>query len=347
MALALRAHPSGAYADAIMELRAAMKSGGLAWAALGLLDTPSSPRDMSLKFQAEGAAVDSDRTSQLLTELADLGLARIAEVTDSERRWVRSPLGDQMVAGGIIEGGELTVRLAELERLRSDLFTTVAHELRTPLTAIRTAVGLLLDPDTRAEPAQRQQLLQTVERNAEQLQRLADSALELARFRAGHVRLQLRRFDARELGEEMQLAMGPLLDEKRQRLILALGPQPVWVFADHRRVERAVLNLVSNAHKFSPADAEIRLGVNGLADEVVWEVADTGPGIAPAEQARLFERFFVSAPDSSTGGSGLGLPIVLASAQAHGGRVEVDSELGRGSTFRFIIPAGGPQEHEA
>ncbi len=324
-----------------------MQSGGLAWAALVLLDKPSSPADLARKFQADGAVVEPRRTLELLTELADLGLARIAEVTHSERRWVRSPLGDQMVTAGITEGGELTVRLAELERLRSDLFTTVAHELRTPLTAIRTAVGLLLDPDTRAAPAQRHQLLETVERNAEQLERLADSALELARFRSGHVRLQSRRFDARDLGAEMQVAMGPLLDEKRQRLILALGPQPVWVFADHRRVGRAVLNLVSNAHKFSPADAEIRLQVTSLADEVVWEVADTGPGIAPEEQARLFERFFVSAPDSSSGGSGLGLPIVLGSAQAHGGRVEVDSEPGRGSTFRFIIPAGGPKGHES
>src|SRR5688500_2014014 len=347
MALAIRAHPSGAYADAITELRAAMKSGGLAWAALGLLDIPSSPRDLALKFQAEGAVVDPDRTSELLTELADLGLARIAEVTDSERRWVRSPLGDQMVAGGIIEGGELTLRLAELERLRSDLFTTVAHELRTPLTAIRTAVGLLLDPDTRAAPAQRRQLLETVERNAEQLQRLADSALELARFRAGQLRLQLRRFDARELGNEIELAIGPLLDGKRQRLVLELGAQPVWVFADHRRVGRAVLNLVSNAHKVSPTGAEIRLGVRVIDGDVAWEVADSGPGIPPAAQERLFERFFVSAPDGSTGGSGLGLPIVLASAQAHGGRVEVDSELGRGSTFRFIIPAAGPIGAEA
>jgi signal transduction histidine kinase len=347
MALRVRSASPRAYADAIMELRAAMQSGGLAWAALGLLDRPSSPRDLARRFDTEGAMVTAKRASELLSELADLGLARIAQVAGSERMWVRSPLGDQMVAGGIVEGGELSVRLAELERLRSDLFTTVAHELRTPLTAIRTAVGLLLDPDTRAAPAQRRQLLETVERNAEQLQRLADSALELARFRAGQLRLQLRRFDARELGAEIELAIGPLLHGKRQRLVLALGHQPVWVFADHRRVERAVLNLVSNAHKFSPPGAEIRLGVSVTGGDVAWEVADPGPGIPPAAQERLFERFFVSAPDGSTGGSGLGLPIVLASAQAHGGRVEVDSELGRGSTFRFIIPAAGPIGAEA
>jgi len=214
--------------------------------------------------------------------------------------------------------------------------------LRTPLTAIRTAVGLLLDRHTRAAPAQRRQLLEAVERNAERLQLLADNALELARFHAGQLRLQQRRFDARELGDEVQLAIRPLLDAKEQRLALALGPQPVWVFADHRRIERAVLNLVSNAHKFSPAGAEIRLAVRGIRDEVIWEVADSGPGIPQADQVHLFERFFVSASARSAGGSGLGLPIVLASAQAHGGRVEVDSEVGRGSVFRLVVPAAGP-----
>ena len=330
-----------------MQLRVAMHSRGLAWAALGLLDGPMSPADMSDRFQSEGAAVAPQRSEELLTELADLGLARVAEVLASEQRWVRTLLGDQIVAGGISEGGELAFRLEELERLRGDLFTTVAHELRTPLTAIRTAVGLLLDPNTRAAPEQRRQLLETVERNADHLQRLADSALELARFRSGQLRLQLRRFDARELGDEMQVEMAPLLAAKGQRLIQALPAQPVWVFADHRRVERAVLNLLSNAQKFCPVSAEFRLRVVARNDEVEWEVADNGPGIAPAEQTRLFERFYVSSADASVAGSGLGLPLVLATAQAHGGRVEVDSELGRGSTFRLIVPARGPAGHDA
>ena len=336
-----------AYADATMQLRVAMHSRGLAWAALGLLDGPMSPTDMAGRFQSEGAAVTAQRSADLLSELAELGLARVAEVLASEQRWVRTVLGDQMVAGGITEGGELAFRLAELERLRGDLFTTVAHELRTPLTAIRTAVGLLLDPNTRAAPEQRRQLLETVERNADHLQRLADSALELARFRSGQLRLQLRRFDARELGDEMTVEIAPLLAAKRQRLVLALPAQPVWVFADHRRVERAILNLLSNAQKFSPVGAVFQLRVVAMAEEVEWEVVDDGPGIAPADQKRLFERFYVSSADATAAGSGLGLPIVLATAQAHGGRVEVDSELGRGSTFRLIVPARGPKGHDA
>jgi signal transduction histidine kinase len=327
-----------------MELRATIRSGGLAWAALGLIDTPCSAAALALRFREQGAAVEIERAAELLDELVALGLVRMNQAGKAAQ-YVRTPLGEQMASGAIVEGGELQAHLAELERLRSDLFSTVAHELRTPLTAIRTAVGLLLDPDTRAAPDQRQQLLQTVERNAEQLQRLADTTLEMARFRAGQTRLQLRRFDARELGEEVRSAFAPLLDAKQQRLELALGQQPIWVFADHRRIERAVVNLVSNAHKFSPAGNEIRFAVRRVGDDVCWEVADDGHGITEEDRPLLFERFFVSASDRTPGGIGLGLPIVLFTAQAHNGRVEVESELGRGSVFRLIVPAAGPRSN--
>ena len=324
-----------------MELRPAIRSGSLAWAALGLLETPCSASELADRFAAEGASIEPGRAAELLEELLGLGVVRIDEAGPSPR-YVRTLLGDQMAAGALVEGSELQAHLAELERLRSDLFSTVAHELRTPLTAIRTAVGLLLDAETRPDAGERRELLETVERNAERLQRLTDSALELARFRAGQIRLQLRRFDARQLGDDVRLALGPVLDAKDQRLTLALDGQPVWVFADHRRIERAILNLVSNAHKFSAPGSEIRLAVRRIADDVCWEVADDGHGISEDERPLLFERFFVSASDRAAGGSGLGLPIVLITAQAHGGRVEVESELGRGSVFRLIVPAAGP-----
>jgi signal transduction histidine kinase len=155
----------------------------------------------------------------------------------------------------------------------------------------------------------------------------------------------LRRFDARQLGDDVHVALGPVLEEKHQRLAVSVPEQPVWVFADHRRIERAIVNLVSNAQKFSASGSEIRIAVRSTADDVCWEVADDGSGIAEEDKPLLFERFFVSASDRAAGGTGLGLPIVLITAQAHGGRVEVESELGRGSTFRLIIPADGPQSH--
>src|SRR5688500_534411 len=332
-----------AYAER-MSQRAGITSGALAWAALGLLWTRSSALELTRRFEGQGATVTSARASELLEELVGLGLARVAEA-GAAPLYIRTPLGNQMAVGSGIGTGEFQDRLAELERLRSDLFSTVAHELRTPLPAIRTAVGLLLDPTTRASPAKRQELLHAVERNAERLQRLADTTLELARFRAGQIRLQLRRFDARELGDDVRVALGPMLEEKHQHLSVSAPEQPVWVFADHRRIERAVVNLVSNAHKFSPAGSEIRFAIRSVEDDVYWEVADDGSGIAEVDQPLLFERFFVGASDSAAGGSGLGLPIVLITAQAHGGRVEVESELGRGSIFRLVVPATGPQSH--
>ena len=332
-----------AYADAMAQ-RSAIGSGALASAVLGLLATPCSAAELTRRFETEGARVETARATELLDQLVGLGLVRMNEASSSPL-YIRTPLGDQMAASNVSEGGELAARLAELERLRSDLFVTVAHELRTPLTAIRTAAGLLLDPTTRAEPAKREELLQTVERNAERLQRLADTTLELARFRAGLIRLQLRRFDARQLGEDVRVALGPVLDEHKQHLAITVPDQPIWVFADHRRIERAIVNLVSNAHKFSPPGAEIRLAIRHVEEDVCWDVADDGHGIAEEDRPLLFERFFVSASDRATGGSGLGLPIVLITAQAHGGRVEVESALGRGSTFRLIVPAGGPQSH--
>ena len=331
-----------AYAGPVMELRSAIRSRSLAWAALGLLDRPSSASELAERFAADGAAIQPARATELLEELVGLGVVRVNDA-GQRPRYIRTPLGDQLAGNAIVDGGELQHHLAELERLRSDLFSTVAHELRTPLTVIRTAVGLLLDPDTRATADKRRELLQTIERNAERLQRLADTTLELARFRAGQIRLQLRRFDARELVDDVRLALGPVLDAKDQPLTAALDDQPVWVYADHRRIERAVLNLVSNAHKFSEPGSEIRLAVRRSGEDVCWEVADDGHGIAEDDRPLLFERFFVSASDRAAGGSGLGLPIVLITAQAHGGRVEVESEPGRGSAFRLIVPASGPR----
>ena len=116
------------------------------------------------------------------------------------------------------------------------------------------------------------------------------------------------------------------------------------MYGDRRRLEQALHNLLSNAHKFSPDGAEVRLSVAARGDDITWSVADHGPGIAPEDQSRLFERFFTVATDASGdgAGTGLGLPIVRAVALAHGGAIEVESAVGRGSTFTLRVPASGP-----
>ncbi len=119
------------------------------------------------------------------------------------------------------------------------------------------------------------------------------------------------------------------------------------VFGDRPRLDRALLNLVANAHHFAPDGGRITVRLNRSTDGMIrWSVTDDGPGISAADQAHLFERFFVGRhdPNSPQEGVGLGLPRALAIAQAHGGSIEVRSRPGRGSTFTLVVPAAGPPQ---
>jgi signal transduction histidine kinase len=269
----------------------------------------------------------------------------VARGSGGDRGYVLTSLGRQVADAGLT--GEGAIRLEELERLRTDLLSTIAHELRTPLTAVRTSAGLLLDPTSRPSDDQRRAMLETIGRNADRMQRLVGDILDLARYRSGAIRLQLRRFDATAMAMSAVAVVEPLIQLRDQHLELNLpeshGPP---VFGDHRRLEQALVNLVSNAQRFSPDGGRIAVTVSTEGDAVRWSVTDEGPGIPLEDQARLFERFFVGDVERQDRreGVGLGLPTALAIAQAHGGTIEVDSLPGRGSTFVLVVPTGGPEE---
>jgi signal transduction histidine kinase len=218
--------------------------------------------------------------------------------------------------------------------------------VRTPLTAIRTAAGLLLDPRLSPASAERAQLLTTIAQSAERMQRLVTDVLDLVRFRAGELHLQLRQFDAGTLAREAADVIEPLLQTREQPLELELPATPVWVYGDRRRLEQVLINLLSNATKFSPDGAPLRLVVEQRSDEACWSVIDRGRGIPVDDQPRLFERFFTAASDvpGRNPGTGLGLPISLAIAYAHGGTIDVESAVGRGSTFTLRVPIAGPAD---
>ena len=316
----------------------------LAATALGLLDEGATAEELEARFAAIGARLDPGVADALLAGLLGLGLVRVARSDDRGSVFVLTSLGAKAVADGV--AGIPAVSLADLEALRTELLSTIAHELRTPLTAVRTSVGILADPATTPTEEQRHTLLSTIERNADRMQRLVGDILDLARFRSGTIRLQLRRFDACELARGAIHSVMPLAHARQQRLILGGCTPAPTVYGDHRRLEQALLNLISNAHRFSPAGTDIQIDVERRDELVRWRVADSGPGIPAADQARLFERFFVGRNDRNPvrDGVGLGLPTALAIAQAHGGTIEVDSEIGRGSTFSLVVPADGPNE---
>ena len=314
--------------------------------ALALGGEGATASGLASRFAEAGAAVDHGLAADLLDRLLELGLVRVARAADEERVFVPTSLGRKALAEGITGGG--AAGLEELERLRTDLLSTIAHELRTPLTALRTSVGLLADPASSPTDEQRRTLVATIERNADRMQRLIGDILDLARFRSGSIRLQLRRFDACELAESAIASVRPLADARRVSITLSGCADGASVFGDHRRLEQALVNLVSNAQQFSPGDAAVGVDVSSGDGFVRWRVEDHGPGIPAEDQARLFERFFVGRGDRNRAreGVGLGLPTALAIAQAHGGTIEVDSEVGHGSVFTLVVPVDGPGEPE-
>jgi signal transduction histidine kinase len=316
----------------------------LAPAALALVGDGVTPRGLAERFGAAGARVAVGVADELLAELARLGLVRIARQDGSDRLHVLTSLGRTLRSSEIGVDARVTARLAELERLRTDLLSTIAHELRTPLTAVRTCVGVLRDPGTTPSEADLATLLATIERNADRMQRVVGDILELARLRSGEVSLQLRRFDALEVVRGAVASVEPLASKRHQAVELDLPSATIRVFGDRRRLEQALVNLLSNAVRYGPSGGRILVSLRPDGDLVCWAVRDEGPGIPPDEQPRLFERFFVGRNDQATHGIGLGLPTALAIAQAHGGTIDVISAPGRGSTFTLRVPIDGPPD---
>lgn len=318
----------------------------LAVAALALVGDHATPPGLVRRFRETDAIIGEPRAKALLEELTDLGLTRVVRGSPTGDDFFVTPLGERLLALSFVGRPANVDLLSEIEQMRTDLLSTIAHELRTPLTAVRTSVGLLLDPTIEPTAEEHRALLQTVDRNTTRMQRVTGDILDLARFRAGRVQLQLRRFDATELAQSAIASVAPIAGARGQRIELERPAEPIRVFGDYRRLEQALVNLLSNAEKYSPEGAPITVSVTESGPEVTWTVRDIGHGIREADRARLFERFFVArrARSEATAGIGLGLPISLLIVQAHDGRIDVHSRPGRGSSFSIVVPVGGPEK---
>jgi signal transduction histidine kinase len=230
-------------------------------------------------------------------------------------------------------------KLRELDRLKSDFFATISHELRTPLTLILAPVASLLDGDAALSNRERA-LLGTIQGNAARLLALINDLLMLTRLDAGKVERRADTVDVAEACERVIESAQPMAMQLGLQLELSAGSvRPAWI-GDRQHLERALLNLVSNACKFSNKGGRVRIGVDQAPGFFTIGVQDEGVGIAPADRDRIFDRFFQAESQASRRfeGSGIGLAIVKELVQLHGGSVAVESELGRGTTLRVRLP---------
>jgi len=233
---------------------------------------------------------------------------------------------------------EMTARLSESEQLSRNFLMSVSHELRTPLTAIRGHVSALREGVLEDDEDAQRRSLEVVSEEALRLERLVGDVLDLAKLDARRFALLREEVDMRALCER---AYATFAEEARTRGIeyeLALGEGAVLI-TDGDRVLQIVTNLLANALRWTPEGGRVDLGLAAQNGEVSVAVSDTGPGIEPQLEERIFRPFW----SGDGGGTGLGLAIARELALALGGRLELYSEPGRGSRFVLVLPVRTPQ----
>jgi heavy metal sensor kinase len=225
----------------------------------------------------------------------------------------------------------LGAALDEQKRFTAD----AAHELRTPVSVVLTQTQTALNRERTA--AEYRDTVESCQRAAQRMRRLIESLLELARLDAGQeemkqecLKLDLAVLDCAKLVQ-------PLADERRIAVVCDV-PQPLECLGDGDRIAQVITNLLTNAVNYNKENGEVRITGEPKNGSAIIRVSDTGPGIAPEDLPHIFERFYRAEKSRTTGRTGLGLSISKAIVDAHGGTLEVDSELGKGTTFTIRLP---------
>lgn len=241
-------------------------------------------------------------------------------------------------SGAVVVLHDIT-ELRKLERVRRDFVANVSHELRTPLTAIQGFAETLL-AGAIDDPQNRTRFLEIILEHSRRLARLTEDLLMLSKMDAERLELEIRSLSVEQLMESCLETSQHRAVEKNLQVLLEPPPNLPEVAGDRRRLAEVLQNLLDNAIQYTPARGKITLSAEVKGNEVIVTVSDTGIGIPRADQPRIFERFYRVdvARSREAGGTGLGLSIAKHLVEVHGGRLWVESEVGKGSSFHFSVP---------
>src|SRR5947209_17526 len=291
----------------------------------------------------------------LLEIVRDATLDRVIDDAFDRGALVRSDLvldGSQVELDAVAtrnDAGEITgalvlfhdiTELKKIDQVRRDFVANVSHELRTPLSILHGYIETLLDsPEISREEFSR--ILAIMERHSKRLDFLAEDLLTLAQLESANPNLQFDEIDLSNLFGELVRDWEKKLVHKQLNLIVDVPPDLPAIRADGVRVQEALYNLIDNAMKYSHAHGEIRLMARRRNEHIVLSMSDNGIGISKEDLPRIFERFYrvdKARSTESIRGTGLGLAIVKHVTQLHGGHVEAESEIEKGTTIRVVLP---------
>ena len=259
-------------------------------------------------------------------------------------------IGFLHLARDVTEKKRYEQRLKELDKMKSAFVSNVSHELRTPLTAIKASADNMLDRLIGDLNAKQVGYLTRIKSNSDRLARLINDLLDLSTIEAGKIDLRPANIPLVTLVKEAAESLRPVAAEKLINLTVMSVDPGVIAWADRDKVIQVLMNLIGNALKFTPTRGEVTVAV--AKNSAAWmqiSVTDTGPGIPAEEVNKVFGRFYQigQAGTQKTQGTGLGLAISKALVEMHGGKIWVESEAGKGSTFSFTLPAEQPFQLES
>ena len=285
-----------------------------------------------------------DLYHELETKLQGIERGGARPIESTLRQPNRDPIEVEMTASRMESDGASILALVirdvterkETERMKEEFISTVSHELRTPLTSIRGSLGLVTGGVVGEIPERAGGLLKVAQANCDRLVRMVGDMLDLSKMRAGMLDLDLASLDLEARLDEIVAANLGYGTEHGVRLVRDRGRAPIWIDGDSDRLEQAVTNLLSNAIKYSPEGERVIVRATAGEGEVRVEVQDFGPGVPVEFRERIFEPF--TQAKGSKPGTGLGMGITKGIVEMHRGTIGLQSELGVGTTFFFVLP---------
>ncbi len=279
----------------------------------------------------------------------------LAKLVEGARRLAGGDLDTRVEAGGPNEIAELGRAFNEMadalehearerdrvERMKDDFVLTVSHELRTPVTVVK-GFAEMLTSERASLSARQYEAAAVIADSAEQLQKMINDLLDLARSDAGKLRIETEPTPVRALAQQAGRQMRPSFEERGQELTVSVEKGVPDIEADPGRIGQVLSNLLTNASKYSPEGATVKLSAASDGGGLVeFAVADDGPGLDEQQLKHVFDRFWraQSGETQAVGGTGLGLAIAKSLVELHGGTISADSRPGKGTTFRFVLPA--------
>jgi two-component system sensor histidine kinase BaeS len=279
--------------------------------------------------------------------------APLGRLVEGARRLAGGDLRTRVEVGGPVEIASLGRAFNEManslerdarerdrvEQMKDDFVLTVSHELRTPVTVVK-GFAEMLTAQRKGLNSSQYEAAEVIAESAGQLQKMINDLLDLARSDAGKLRIDPEPTPVRSLAQRIGRQMRPNFEGKDQRFTVSVEKDLPDIEADAGRIGQVLANLLTNANKYAPEGARVRLAATKVGDEIEFEVSDNGPGLEEDQLEHVFDRFWRadSTETQSVGGTGLGLAIAKSLVELHGGAITANSSPGEGATFRFVLP---------